>query len=253
MGKEDQIRILNEMQTKRCTPEMITSLKPNEVFVFGTNPEGEHKSMAAKLAVEKFGAKMGEGEGLFGQSYAIPVHKHRTEKMEQAVFRFVEFAKSHPEFVFYVLPIGCGAAGMEVNLVAPMFKLSVGLDNVYLPMDFIEALKKTIADSISSYRYHGRWYGLMLCLGEQSGRDMEEKLKDKASEVLTMLQISNEFPDDFKYVNQLLALEKAKEQTQENLTKDEIQRDYILGAIEAKKVYLDNRKWERLLVDGDVV
>lgn len=252
MSKENLIRILNEMQTKRCTPEMITSLKPNEVFVFGTDPEGEHKSKAAKLAVERFGAKLGEGEGFFGQSYAIPVHKHRTEIMEQAVSRFVEFAKSHPEFLFYVLPIGCGAAGMEVNKVAPMFKLSIELDNVYLPMDFIKELKKIISNSVSSYRYHGRWYGLMLCLGEQSGRNMEEKLKDKASEVLTMLQISNEFPEDFRYVNQLLALEKAKEQTQENLTKDEIQRDYILGAIEAKKVYLEDKRWERLLADSDI-
>ena len=102
---------------------------------------------------------------------------------------------------------------------------------------------------ISSYRYHGRWYGLMLCLGEESGRDMQEKLKDKASEVLTMLQISNEFPDDFKYVNQLLALEKATEAQSTHLTDDEQQSDYLLGILEAKKVYLDGKDWDRLLKD----
>lgn len=64
--------------------------------------------------------------------------------------------------------------------------------------------------SISSSQYRGRWYGLMCCLGEQSGRNMSELLKNKGSEVLTMLQLSNEFPEDFKYVNQLLALEDAK-------------------------------------------
>lgn len=105
---------------------------------------------------------------------------------------------------------------------------------------------------ISSYRYHGRWYGLLLCLGEESGRNMQEKLKDKASEVLTMLQISNEFPEDFKYVNQLMALEKAKEVQSIHLTDDEQQKDYILGAIEAKKVYLDGKNWDRLLKDEDI-
>lgn len=35
-------------------------------------------------------------------------------------------------------------------------------------------------------------------------------------------------------------------------TKDEIQRDYILGAIEAKKVYLEDKRWERLLADSDI-
>lgn len=105
---------------------------------------------------------------------------------------------------------------------------------------------------ISSYRYHGRWYGLMLCLGEQSGRDMKEKLKDKASEVLTMLEISNEFPSDFKYVNMLLDLEKKKEQCDEGLSEAQCQNDYIRGVIEAKKVYLEDKNWERLLADSDI-
>lgn len=106
---------------------------------------------------------------------------------------------------------------------------------------------------VTSSRYRGRWYGLMLCLGEQSGRDMQEKLKDKASELLVMLEISNEFPEDFKYVNQLLALEKMKEQSNETLSDEERQKDYILGAVEAKKVYLEGKKWERLLADEDVI
>lgn len=100
---------------------------------------------------------------------------------------------------------------------------------------------------ISSFRYRGRWYGLMFCLGEQSGRDMNEKMKDKASEVITMLEISNEFPEDFKYVNQLLDLQKKQESKSEHLSLDEQQRDYILGAIEAKQVYYEGKDWSRLL------
>lgn len=105
---------------------------------------------------------------------------------------------------------------------------------------------------ITSYRYRGRWYGIMICLGEESGRDMQSKLKDKASEILTMLEISKEFPDDFKYVNKLIALEKEKEQKGENISKDKQQQEYILGGIEAKKVFFEDRDWEKLLVDSDI-
>lgn len=63
--------------------------------------------MAAKLAVKDFGAKIGQGEGFSGQSYAIPVHKHRTWKMAEAVSRFIEFAKSNPDKNFLVLAVGC--------------------------------------------------------------------------------------------------------------------------------------------------
>lgn len=72
-------------------------------------------------------------------------------------------------------------------------------------------------------------------------------MKDKASEVITMLEISNEFPEDFKYVNQLLDLQKKQESKSEHLSLDEQQRDYILGAIEAKQVYYEGKDWSRLL------
>ena len=106
--------------------------------------------------------------------------------------------------------------------------------------------------SISSSQYSGRWYGLMCCLGEQSGRNMSELLKNKGSEVLTMLQLSNEFPEDFKYVNQLLALEDAKKKQGESLSDNERQRDYLLGALEAKEVYLNGKHWELLLLNKRV-
>tara|TARA_R110000851_G_scaffold57574_7_gene134082 strand:- start:18562 stop:19023 length:462 start_codon:yes stop_codon:yes gene_type:complete len=48
----------------------IDSLKPNEVFVFGSNPEGRHGMGSAKAAY-RFGAKYGQGRGLSGQTYAL--------------------------------------------------------------------------------------------------------------------------------------------------------------------------------------
>lgn len=140
MNREDSIRILSDMLSNRCTPEIITSLKPNEVFVFGSNQEGNHKSPAAKLAVKQFGAMIGCGEGLFGQSYAIPVHKHRRSKMVKAVAKFIDFAKDNPKKNFLVLTIGCGSAGMDATFVALMFRKAIEVENVFLPKLFIDEL-----------------------------------------------------------------------------------------------------------------
>ena len=112
--------------------------------------------------------------------------------------------------------------------------------------------KKSEQKGITAPRYKGRWYGLMFCLGEESGRDMREATKDKASEILTMLKISNEFPDDFKYVNKLIELEKAREEQSKQLTDSQRQAEYLIGAVEAKKVYLEGRNWERLLQDQEI-
>ena len=60
------------MEKKRTTPEFITELQPNEIFVFGSNLKGMHGGGAAYIAYRKFGAVMGQGVGLQGQSYAIP-------------------------------------------------------------------------------------------------------------------------------------------------------------------------------------
>ena len=47
----------------KITPEDITSLKENEVFVFGSNYAGRHGKGAALFAVRKCGAKNGRGTG----------------------------------------------------------------------------------------------------------------------------------------------------------------------------------------------
>lgn len=60
------------MNDLRYTPENITHLGKDEVFVFGSNLAGNHAGGAARIAHEKFGAVMGRGVGLQGQSYAIP-------------------------------------------------------------------------------------------------------------------------------------------------------------------------------------
>jgi len=49
----------------------IESLQPNQIFVFGSNPEGRHGLGTAQLAKNKFGAKQSQGRGLQGQSYGL--------------------------------------------------------------------------------------------------------------------------------------------------------------------------------------
>jgi len=48
----------------------INNLKNNQIFVFGSNPQGRHGKGTAKLAL-KFGAIYGNGRGIQGKSYAL--------------------------------------------------------------------------------------------------------------------------------------------------------------------------------------
>ena len=59
---------------KRVTPEFITSLEPNEIFVFGSNLKGMHGGGAAYIAYRKFGAIMGQGVGLQGSPLFAEAH-----------------------------------------------------------------------------------------------------------------------------------------------------------------------------------
>lgn len=53
----------------------------NTIFVFGSNPEGRHGAGAARVAREQFGAVYGVGEGLTGNSYALPTKDLRAQKL----------------------------------------------------------------------------------------------------------------------------------------------------------------------------
>lgn len=123
------------------TPEVITSLKGDEIFVFGSTLRGAHRGGAAKLAVEKFGAVMGQGKGLQGQSYAIPSMLKTVSQMQPYVTEFIKFARHNNQWKFYVTKIGCGRAGFNEKDVAPLFADALELGNVYLPKSFVEIIQ----------------------------------------------------------------------------------------------------------------
>ena len=123
------------------TPDFITELKENEIFVFGSNLQGMHCGGAARLAHEKFGAIWGQGVGLQGQSYGIPTMHGGVDAIKPYVDEFIEFAKSHPEMTFLVTRIGCGIAGFRDEEIAPLFKECIEIDNVILPRSFHSILR----------------------------------------------------------------------------------------------------------------
>lgn len=129
----------------QITPENITSLSPNEVFVFGSNEAGRHGKGAAKTAM-KWGAKYGQAEGLQGRTYAIPtvnasISNHLSiNKIKYYVDRFILFVKANPQLHFLITPIGCGLAGLSHKQVAPLFYEVYNLPNVSLPKQFIRIL-----------------------------------------------------------------------------------------------------------------
>ena len=108
------------------TPGQIASLAPNEIFVFGSNLRGYHGAGAAKTAYKLFGARLGQGIGFAGQSYAIPTkNEHfqtlRLDCISSFVDEFLEFAAGRLDLRFFVTPIGCGLAGYTPTDIAPLF------------------------------------------------------------------------------------------------------------------------------------
>ena len=128
------------MYNRQYTPERITSLAENEIFVFGSNLAGFHGGGAARLAYERFGAVWGKGVGLYGQTYAIPTMQGGVETIKPYVDEFIGFAREHKELVFLVTRIGCGIAGFRDEEIAPSFREAIDDENIILPETFMEVM-----------------------------------------------------------------------------------------------------------------
>lgn len=123
-------------ETMNVTPHWISELKDDEIFVFGCRRSGRHFEGAANFARENFGAIVGQGEGLQGQSYAIPTAGVGLGWIRHAVNRFIEFARANPDLKFLVTPIGCGLGLWDYDDIAPLFRAASKLPNVWLPNEF---------------------------------------------------------------------------------------------------------------------
>lgn len=124
------------------TPENITTLGEDDIFVFGSNLEGIHAGGAARVAYERFGAVMGQGSGPQGQSYAIPTMQGGVETIKPYVDEFVRLAREWDQNTFYVTRIGCGIAGFTDEEIAPLFDEAYDLYNVRLPESFARIIRR---------------------------------------------------------------------------------------------------------------
>lgn len=132
-------------------------LEPGLIFVFGSNTKGRHGRGAALHAMQRYGAVYGEGEGLYGRSYALPtcgydnkVYPLPLADIQPYVDNFLTFAEERPDLTFFVTRVGCGLAGYDDSDIAPMF---VGApDNCYLPPEWEEFLPKE-----PPYTFHATW------------------------------------------------------------------------------------------------
>lgn len=111
-------------------PDFITGLKPGQIIVVGTNYDGNHAGGAALYAKEHFGLQDGCGEGLSGQTYALPT-MDGLEDMYSAVLDLADFATFNPNLTFLLTKVGCGIAGHSEEEVKKLFKNMPG--NVWLP------------------------------------------------------------------------------------------------------------------------
>lgn len=151
LALENQQRIM-EQKLLRITPENITELQRNEVFVFGSNEAGIHGAGAAKLAHEKFKIPFTKGFGFSNwnnklHTFAIPTKDWNISRLDLPiiqfyVWRFIALARNRQDLKFLVTEIGCGLAGYTPEEIAPMFREAVNLENVYLPQKFWNVLNK---------------------------------------------------------------------------------------------------------------
>ncbi|MEA5100796.1 MAG: hypothetical protein VB011_09845 [Bacteroidales bacterium] len=129
------------MKEIRVTPKWIDKLEEGEIFVFGSNLGGMHGGGAARIAL-KWGAVMGKGVGLQGQTYAIPTMQGGVPTIKPYVDEFILFAKNNSQLKFLVTEIGCGIAGFTPKEIAPLFQQAIddNIENIYLPQSFLDIL-----------------------------------------------------------------------------------------------------------------
>ena len=128
--------------SRKYTPDHITHLEPDEIFVFGSNLQGMHAGGAARIAYNKFGARWGQGVGIQGQSYAIPTMQGGVETRKPYVDEFIKLAREWDQNTFYVTRIGCGIAGFTDRQIAPLFDEAYDLYNVRLPESFAKIIER---------------------------------------------------------------------------------------------------------------
>ena len=111
------------------------------IYVFGSNIRGVHGASTALEARKRYGAILGRGFGLMGQSYALPTKDYSIRTLDlQTIEAYVEgfrlFVQNNQNLKFYITPIGTGLAGYQHSDIAPMFRNMVGKERCWYLEDW---------------------------------------------------------------------------------------------------------------------
>lgn len=145
LNNNDDIDFYKELNSyDKYTPNHIYDLRPNQIFVFGTDTKGSQKYGASGIASKRFGAHIGVTNGPTGMCYALPTKGSSINDLSMAVEKFISYAHSNNQYTYMVTPIGCGHAGHSADVIAPLFKDCLLMDNVWLPDVFIQVYRKSV-------------------------------------------------------------------------------------------------------------
>lgn len=126
-------------------------------FVFGSNLAGIHGAGAARIAHDIFNRPYGNGIGYYvsenlQSSFAIPTKDENIQTMRLSeiipyVKEFIQFVTNNPQKQFFITRIGCGLAGYQDHVIAPLFSDLNG----YMNVSFAEEWKEYIEKDYSEY------------------------------------------------------------------------------------------------------
>lgn len=132
---------------ERITPDPVPFIGMRDLFFFGSNEAGIHGAGAARAAMQ-YGARIGQGFGLAGNTFAIPTKDWQIKVLPLSVIdsyirRACVYLKHSHQFYerIYITKIGCGLAGYTAADIAPLWIKVMDYENVYLPEEFLYVLK----------------------------------------------------------------------------------------------------------------
>lgn len=154
----------------------------NTIFVFGSNPEGRHEAGAAKIAREQFGAIYGQGEGLQGNSYALPTKDLRVKENRglrsipesqiiESIRKLYDVAKQNPSKQFKIAYRNTNSASLNgytgLEMIDMFLKAGSIPSNIIFSKEWVDtgkfnsSIKKTQGTSksyISAREYYTKHF-----------------------------------------------------------------------------------------------
>lgn len=127
----------------------MTPTKNRPIFVFGSNLAGIHGAGAALHAKKYYGAKIGVGRGLTGNSYALPTKDENImtlplDVIERNIVEFFGFAEDNPAKSFALTPIGTGLAGYKRSQMMEIISRHDIPENVFFTRHWFPNHKYTV-------------------------------------------------------------------------------------------------------------